>query len=167
MTPKRYDVRVAGMPVAVDHEPGKGVRLANASEFPDIVRVDGSTFSVLAGGISHTIRIRKAGDAYIMSSGGFDAHVEVESDRSRLLKRAGATVRAAEHGTSIVAPMPALVVRLEAEVGQEVSVGQGLLVLEAMKMENEIRSPRAGRVKAIHAKPGKPVDKGETLIILE
>jgi pyruvate carboxylase subunit B len=63
--------------------------------------------------------------------------------------------------------MPALVVRLEVEVGQDVIAGQGLVVLEAMKMENEIRAPRAGRIAAVPARVGSPVEKGEALVILE
>lgn len=167
MTPTRYDVQVGTRSVAVDFDPENGVQLADTPEYAGIARADASTFSVIIGGTSYTIRIRKAGDAYTMSADGFEVSVGVESERSRLLKRAGAAVRVAEHGTSILAPMPALVVRLEAEVGQEVAAGQGVVVLEAMKMENEIRTPRAGRVKAIHAKPGKAVEKGETLMILE
>jgi biotin carboxyl carrier protein len=167
MTPIRYDVRVGSISVAVDYDSEDGARLADATEYADIARVDDSTFSVLIAGTSYTIRIRKTGDTYTMTAGGNEASVEVESERSRLMKRAGAAVRTAEHGTSIVAPMPALVVRVETEVGQEVAAGQGVVVLEAMKMENEIRAPRAGRVKAIHANPGKAVEKGETLIILE
>lgn len=167
MIPKRYDVLVGGTSVPVELDGEKGVRLADSTEFADITRVDASTFSVLTGGNSFSIRIRKAGDAYIMLADGVEVRVEVDSERSKLMKRAGASVRTAEHGTSVVAPMPALVVRLEAEVGQEVTAGQGLVVLEAMKMENEIRSPRAGVIRAIPAQPGKAVEKGETLIILE
>jgi biotin carboxyl carrier protein len=167
MTPTHFDVRVGSTSVAVDYDRDNGVRLADAPECAGIARVDGSTFSVLAGGTSYTIRIRKTEDAYTMSADGFELRVEVESERSRLMKRAGATTRTTEHGTSIVAPMPALVVRLETEVGKDVLAGQGVIVLEAMKMENEIRAPRDGRVKAIPVRPGKPVEKGETLIILE
>ena len=53
------------------------------------------------------------------------------------------------------------------EAGQEVVAGQGLVVLEAMKMENEIRAPRAGKIAALRARAGSPVEKGEVLIILE
>jgi biotin carboxyl carrier protein len=63
--------------------------------------------------------------------------------------------------------MPALIVKVEVSVGDEVVHGQGLLVLEAMKMENELKAMHSGRVKEIHVRQGKPVEKGELLMILE
>jgi biotin carboxyl carrier protein len=60
--------------------------------------------------------------------------------------------------------MPGLVLRVETEPGATVRAGQGLVVLEAMKMENELSSPVAGTVTAIHAVPGQPVEKGTVLI---
>jgi biotin carboxyl carrier protein len=63
--------------------------------------------------------------------------------------------------------MPALVVRVEVKVSDEVKVGQGLVILEAMKMENEIKSHQSGRVKEIYVAKGKPVEKGELLLLLE
>jgi biotin carboxyl carrier protein len=69
--------------------------------------------------------------------------------------------------TLVRAVMPGKVVALLATVGQEVESGQGLLIVEAMKMENEITAPRAGRVTAIHVKQGEPVESGATLLTLE
>jgi pyruvate carboxylase subunit B len=58
-------------------------------------------------------------------------------------------------------------VRLNVEPGQIVVAGQGMVVMEAMKMENELRAAGPGRVKAVHAKPGEAVDKGALLVELE
>jgi biotin carboxyl carrier protein len=63
--------------------------------------------------------------------------------------------------------MPGLVLRLEVSVGATVRAGQGLIVLEAMKMENEIKAGLAGVVKAIHVAPGQAVEKGAPLVELE
>jgi pyruvate carboxylase subunit B len=63
--------------------------------------------------------------------------------------------------------MPGLVVRVNVQPGDEVQAGQGLVVMEAMKMENELRAPAAGRVRAILAAPGTAVEKGAVLIELE
>jgi pyruvate carboxylase subunit B len=60
--------------------------------------------------------------------------------------------------------MPGLVLRVNVEVGQHVAEGAGLMVLEAMKMENEIRAPTAGEVTTIHVGPGEAVEKGVTLV---
>ena len=64
------------------------------------------------------------------------------------------------------APMPGLVVRVEVAVGQRVEVGAGLVVVEAMKMENELRAQRAGVVETVHVAAGQTVDKGASLITL-
>jgi pyruvate carboxylase subunit B len=63
--------------------------------------------------------------------------------------------------------MPGLVVRLEVEPGQTVAPGGGVLVLEAMKMENELRSPAGGRVRAVLVRAGQAVEKGQTLVEFE
>jgi biotin carboxyl carrier protein len=67
---------------------------------------------------------------------------------------------------AVRAPMPGLIVRVEVEAGQLIRVGQGLVVLEAMKMENEIKALSAGKVADVHVTPGKAVEKGELLISL-
>jgi len=84
--------------------------------------------------------------------------------------RAGRRGEDADHAggpTEVRAVMPGKVVAVLAAVGQEVETGQGLLVVEAMKMENEITAPRAGRVTAIQVKQGEPVDSGAVLLTLE
>jgi pyruvate carboxylase subunit B len=60
--------------------------------------------------------------------------------------------------------MPGLVLRVEVEEGQSVAAGDGLVVLEAMKMENEIKAPVDGRVTAVHVNDGQAVDKGTILV---
>jgi biotin carboxyl carrier protein len=72
----------------------------------------------------------------------------------------------AEGRQQIVAPMPGKVVRLLVQAGDHVEVGQGLLVVEAMKMQNEIRSPKSGIVERILAKEGQPVNAGEVLCVV-
>ncbi|WP_048148455.1 acetyl-CoA carboxylase biotin carboxyl carrier protein subunit [Palaeococcus ferrophilus] len=69
-------------------------------------------------------------------------------------------------GNAVTAPMPGKILRILVKEGEEVKTGQGLLVLEAMKMENEIPSPMDGVVKAIHVREGETVDTGQLLIEL-
>jgi biotin carboxyl carrier protein len=63
--------------------------------------------------------------------------------------------------------MPGKVVRLLVQVGDKVEAGQGLLVVEAMKMQNEIRSPKGGTVERLQVKEGQPVNAGEVLAWVE
>jgi pyruvate carboxylase subunit B len=79
---------------------------------------------------------------------------------------AGATAGAAGPAP-LVAPMPGMIVRVHVEVGARVHPGQGLVVMEAMKMENELRALAEATVKAVHAQPGAAVEKGALLIELE
>jgi biotin carboxyl carrier protein len=67
----------------------------------------------------------------------------------------------------VAAPMPGRVVRMLVSVGDEVAARQPLVVIEAMKMENELRSPKAGRVKEVGAAAGAPVEAGRLLVVIE
>ena len=72
------------------------------------------------------------------------------------------------HGvTEIVAPMPGKVVRVQTEAGATVEKGAGVIVVEAMKMQNEMKSPRAGVVVSINVKPGDTVNAGDVLAVIE
>jgi len=68
---------------------------------------------------------------------------------------------------NVISVMPGKVVRVLVSPGDEVKAGQGLVVIEAMKMENEIGSPRGGRVTAVHVEPGRAVEAGATLVVVE
>lgn len=73
-----------------------------------------------------------------------------------------------DKGTArIVAPMPGRVVRVLAEAGVEVEAGAGIVVVEAMKMQNEMKAPKAGRVVSIHARVGSTVNAGDVLAVIE
>jgi biotin carboxyl carrier protein len=73
----------------------------------------------------------------------------------------------AQGEAAVVAPMPGRVVRVLVAAGDDVAAKQGLVVVEAMKMENELRSPKAGRVKDVTVTPGTPVDAGRVLVVIE
>lgn len=130
-------------------------------------QVDVRAFSVLSDGLSTRVVVEKDESAYRMLLHGKQIDARVESERMRLLKKF-ATASESEHSrTMIHAPMPALVVKVEVNVGDDVTQGQGLVVLEAMKMENEIKAHRQGKVMEIQVTKGKAVEKGELLMVLE
>jgi biotin carboxyl carrier protein len=79
----------------------------------------------------------------------------------------GRRAAAGAHAGGLEAPMPGVISKVMVVVGEEVSKGQPLLALEAMKMEHVIRAPRAGRVKAVSASPGQMVQSGAVLVALE
>jgi len=90
-------------------------------------------------------------------------HLRVPDRRPR--RRAGEA--GSEGRVSLTARMPGKVVRLLAEAGSTVHAGQGILVLEAMKMQNEVRAPKSGRLAEIHVREGQTVGAGELLAVIE
>ena len=70
------------------------------------------------------------------------------------------------HNDEVIAPMPGLIVKLKKRTGDEVKIGESLLTLEAMKMENDLRSPATGIIKSIYFKEGENVEKGATILII-
>jgi biotin carboxyl carrier protein len=92
-------------------------------------------------------------------------HLEAEDERSR---RLSASARLTTEGPqTIVADMPGKVIKIQKAVGDEVGEGQGVVILEAMKMENEIGSPIAGRITEVAVREGETVESGATLFVVE
>ncbi len=85
----------------------------------------------------------------------------------QLVNQLGLSVVTSQKVSDVKAPMPGLVLEVSVEVGQEVQKGDALLILEAMKMENVIKSAGEGVVKSIHVDQGKAVEKGQLLIEME
>jgi biotin carboxyl carrier protein len=126
----------------------------------DVVEAEPGVFSVLVNGRSYDVRIS---DAEI-SIGPHKFAFELEDPR--VWKRSVAS--ADSHGrVSIKAAMPGKVVRILVAVGDDVEAGQGILVVEAMKMQNELKSPRAGRVISIEVKANDSVTAGMILAGIE
>jgi biotin carboxyl carrier protein len=103
------------------------------------------------------------GDGVVI--GGRRYGFEVEDPRS-LQGRRGAGA-GTEGPRPVKAPMPGRVVRLLVEVGEDVEEGQGVVVIEAMKMQNELKSPKAGRVIRMGAAVGDTVGSGDVLVVVE
>ena len=109
---------------------------------------------------------------HAVAKGTFDVSIHGRSyevtiaDPKRL--RSGQNSDRHHHGvTEIVAQMPGKVVRVQLEAGATVEKGAGVLVVEAMKMQNEMKSPRAGVVVSINVKPGDTVNAGDVLAVIE
>ena len=131
----------------------------------DIRRLGSNTYSVIAGGNQHTVVVDRA------TSGAYEAHVagsaltiEIRDPRRLSRQEAGSATAGSQ---SVRAPMPGKVLSVLVRIGDEVSSDQGLLVVEAMKMQNELRSPRAGRVTAVKVGAGDSVSSGDTLVVVE
>jgi biotin carboxyl carrier protein len=144
--------------VAIDGGPERPV---------DAVEIRPGTWSILIDGRSIVVDVdrRARGSALLVE--GEELAVELADERKRRLAQAvGGAGRAAARGELVRAPIAGKVVKLLVAPGAEVGTGQGVAVLEAMKMENEIRADRGGTVEKVHVQPGQSVDNGELLVTL-
>jgi biotin carboxyl carrier protein len=103
---------------------------------------------------------------YSLVLDGHRYDVEALDERTRAIRDLAGATAGAVGPTPLVAPMPGLIVRITVSVGDSVAAGQGLVMMEAMKMENELRSASAGTVAAIRVQPGQAVEKGAVLVEL-
>jgi pyruvate carboxylase subunit B len=130
----------------------------------DLQSIDGGFhYSLLVGASSHEVFVERCEDVCFVSLGGQRYRVEIDDERARRLGERRAAVEEAGDA-ELTSPMPGVVVAVLVEIGQEVRTGEGLLILEAMKMENEIRAMRTGVIEAVHVTPGQRVSQGDVLV---
>ena len=104
---------------------------------------------------------------YTLWLDGFRYEVEALDERTRAIRELSDATAGPTGPAPLIAPMPGMIVRVSVQVGDSVQAGQGLVVMEAMKMENELRASAAGIVKNVLAQPGTAVEKGAILLELE
>ena len=139
-----------------------GSELALTDEPVSVELVEPGVYSVLVGLRSFDVRADSAhGEAWIAGR-----RLEVLVEDPRELSASASSGQAAGK-RDLIAPMPGKVIRLLAAEGDEVLAGQGLVVVEAMKMQNEIPAPKAGRVNALRVTPGDSVAAGQVLATVE
>jgi biotin carboxyl carrier protein len=117
-------------------------------------------YSVLLDGRSYEARVEETPGPLVVVIDGYRFEVEVRDPRRRTRRSGGGSGDGVQ---TVAAPMPGKVVRVLVASGDAVEAGQGLLVVEAMKMQNEMKAPRAGTVLTIGAKEGATVAAGEVL----
>ena len=121
-------------------------------------------FSLIVDGKSHEAYVQEGDDNWQVLMRGRLYPVKVEDEREKRL-RAAAGGGVAETGEyHLKAPMPGLVIAVLVAEGQEVKKGQVLLILESMKMQNELKSPRDGKISRIRVKPGESVEQRQALL---
>ncbi len=127
----------------------------------------GASWSLVpeGGGPAALVDVEGEAPAFTVTVDGVSLPLKVLDER-----RPGAGVHSSSGKggpQSILSPMPGKVVRVLARPGEEVNAGQAVVVVEAMKMENELRAARAGRVKEVRVREGAAVESGQILAILE
>jgi biotin carboxyl carrier protein len=125
-----------------------------------------SVYSMLIGGKSYEADVRTDGDVVSVSIQGEMYKISLREELwARISAAAGVRSKAGTH--ELRAPMPGHVVEVRVKAGQKVEKGQPLVVVEAMKMQNEVCAPEAGTVKAIHCKEQDVVTPAGVLVVME
>ena len=160
----KFETRIGGRAGSLSTEGNRLTYLAGegASITADFSceRTREGEYSILLNGKSYSVIVLPGG----VSVNGIVLSAEVFDPRSLRGRRSGET----EGGRkTIAALMPGRVVRVLVEVGETVEAGQGLVVVEAMKMQNEMKAPRSGIIKQIKIEGGMAVATGDVLLIME
>ena len=131
----------------------------------DARRVGEGLWSLVLGGESIVAEITDEDGVSVVHVDGETYRIRVEEETRYLIRTRGGA--AGGGGQVLKAPMPGRVVLIEVAVGQRVQKGDGLVILEAMKMENEFRAAGEGTVKEIRVEVGQAVNPGDVLIVIE
>ncbi len=134
----------------------------------DFARIKPSHFySFLVNNKSFDTEIIKKYESYYVNVNGSKYECVLEDERLSRIKDIAGLKKDVAHEREIKTPMPGLVVSIEVKEGDMVKVGQGVAIVEAMKMENELKATFEGKVKKVKVKPGQAVDKDDVLVIFE
>jgi len=163
----KYAVTVGDQTLTVEIDQADQVIVDGQSRHVDLKSIDGdSLFSLLLDNHSFEIFVERRGHDYQIMLDGEMHIVRVEDERLARLAEIGSRSGKPMGEVMIKAPMPGLVIAVPAEAGEPVKVGDGLVILEAMKMENEIRAPRDGMVKSVRVSAGEAVEKDQVLVVI-
>jgi biotin carboxyl carrier protein len=129
----------------------------------DALRLESDFYSILMGDRSYEVSVEADGDRYFVRHGAAEQIVTLTDPGRRAREDLGAT----EGPQDVVTVMPGKIVRVLVGEGDDVEEGQGVVVVEAMKMENEIGSPKNGKISAVKVESGQTVEAGATLVVVE
>jgi len=161
----KYFVSVHNEEVEVEVEAGE-VRVGGRKVDVDLLEMDGTDLhSLLMGRRSlQVLASRQGPEGWVLHVGGRRLEAQVVDERTRAIRAMTGAAEGAGGPDSLRAPMPGLVVKVEVEEGEEIGPGQGLVIVEAMKMENELKAEGPARVAKILVEPGQAVEKEQVLM---
>jgi biotin carboxyl carrier protein len=146
---------------------GLRVRLDEQEVRVDLLRVNAALYSLLIGGRSFEVDLLEVEEGFMVLVDGQPFHVEIQDEQERRLRAAVGKEGARAAKRTVAAPMPGKVVKLLVKPGDAVKAGDGVIVVEAMKMENELKASAPGTVKEVRVAEGKAVGAGEVLVVIE
>ena len=165
----KYFVTVNGQELEVTLD-GSEVHVGDANMAAHVVEIEGTPLQIVTiGDRVHRLLTRRGNAAgqYVINLDGFRLDVEAVDERTRAIRQLAGSAARPGGPSSLAAPMPGLVVRVLVQPGDRVRAGQGVVVIEAMKMENELRASAAGVVRTVPVRAGNAVEKGAVLVEFE
>jgi pyruvate carboxylase subunit B len=164
----KYVVLIDGQAIEVEVD-GEHVTIAGESHSATLNAIPGTPLrQLLLDGRPLILSVEPLGRGrWALAPGGERLEVEVLDERTRHIRSLTGGGDQRRAAAVLKAPMPGLVVRVQARAGETVSAGSGLIVLEAMKMENELKAAAPGVVKSVRVAPGEVVEKGQVLVEFE
>src|ERR1700730_12366812 len=157
----------ADQELAIDEREKAGtfeIQLGGKNVVADLRPVGPTSFSIIVGNRSFDLDVIRQGEEFVISSRAGVTRLTLQDARRRL---AHSRAREVSGKVQMRAMMPGRVLSVSVKPGDEVQAQQGVLVIEAMKMENELKSPKAGKVVEVKVAAGQTVEKGELLIVIE
>ncbi|HEY3286859.1 MAG TPA: biotin/lipoyl-containing protein [Gemmatimonadaceae bacterium] len=164
----KYFVDIGKERLEVDLD-GETARIGGVSRPVHLSDVEGTPVHLVGiGGRVHRVVARRLPERgrYTLRFDGWRFDVEALDERTRVIRDLTAEQAAHAGPLPVTAPMPGMIVRVHVQPGDTVTQGQGVISMEAMKMENELRAATAGTVKAVLVKPGQAVEKSAVLVEL-
>ncbi len=166
----KYYIELEGKEIAIDIVEKDGqliVRSENGLIPLDSHSVGNGFSSFLIGGKHYDFHIKDNDEGMVIDTGSSKITAIVLDEREKMLTNFVKTGSGKGKLSDLRAPMPGLVVSVEVEPGQAIKKGDGLIIIEAMKMENELKAARSVKVKQVKVTVGQTIEKGAVLITFE
>ncbi len=144
---------------------GEGVFQVNGKKcHVDVCVLESGLYSLIIDGASYEVAVRDEKRNSVVEVGAHLIPVKLEDP---FTSKSTKGKDAIEGAVTLASPMPGRVVSIKVEVGSDVKEGAGVIVVEAMKMENELHAPKTGKIKSVHVKVGDAVESGQDLVVIE
>jgi acetyl/propionyl-CoA carboxylase alpha subunit len=165
----KYVATLAGTPTVVDVTGDDGrYRLVIGDDVWEVdAQLDAHGMaSLVVGGVSHAATVTDREGACVVEVGG-EVHEILVEPQTRWIIRTHGGAAGAGHGQTLIAPLPGKIAHVAVQPGDPVQPGDTLVVIEAMKMENEFKASARGTVTEVRVQPGQAVNPGDVLVVVE
>jgi biotin carboxyl carrier protein len=165
----KYVATLAGQPAVVEVAGADGryvVTVGDQVHEVDARPTGPGLLSLLVGGVSYVAAVTDRDGACVVDVDGESYEIAVEAQARWLIRTRGGAAAGAP-GQTLTAPLPGKITHVAVRPGDAVRAGDTLVVIEAMKMENEFKASAAGTVAEVRVQPGQPVNPGDVLVVIQ